>query len=417
MRGPRVLNMGCRLNALESEVMQDLAGSAGVKDAIIFNTCAVTAEAERQARQMIRREKRNHPKKRIVVSGCAAQLNPELFASMPEVDHVLGNDEKLRLKNWERVKNGLECQVSDIMHAKELNRYSTKKRNSRIRGFMQIQQGCDHRCTFCIIPFARGISRSVPLKVLIQQANNLVKLGYKEITVTGVDICSYGKDFAEKMDLGVAIGLLLDAVPAIKRLRLTSLDPAAIDEKLIDLLKNQPRLMPHVHLSIQALDNVILKRMKRRHSVEDTWGVIERIRDASPNIAIGADLIAGFPTESDQMFDNALSILKDMDIPFLHVFPYSERAGTPAARMPLLPISLRKERAALLRNTGKRMMKTFLRRKVGSVVSILIEAERAGRATFYSLVDTNEDVPVGETVRVLITGFKDNKLLGKILYD
>ena len=413
MSETQVINMGCRLNAFESEAIRGLARKADLRDTIIFNTCAVTAEAERQARQLIRREKRRNPGKRIIVVGCGAQLNPKEFSSMPEVDYVLGNDEKLRLEIWRGLERSRSVQVSDIMNQREILSPVIKKFKKRARAFVQVQQGCDHRCTFCIIPFSRGVNRSLPVESLVEQADGLTRNGHQEIVLTGVDLCSYGKDTKDQVRLGDMLRILLDSVPRIKRLRLSSLDPASIDPGIFNLLENEPRLMPHIHLSIQSLDDMILKRMKRRHTVRGVWEVIEKIRAARPGIAIGADLIAGFPTETSKMFKNTITTLVEMDIPFLHVFPFSERPGTPAAKMPKTPIKERKERAAMLRHVGEGSKNKFLQNQFGSVVPVLVERGCFGRTEHSILIEINNEVPAGEIADVLVTGVNGSRLEGK----
>src|SRR5580698_4734578 len=342
-----ILTFGCRLNAYESEVMRDHAAS--LSDTVIVNTCAVTAEAERQARQAVRRAVRERPGARIVVTGCAAQIDPSAWAALPGVDRVLGNENKLRPESWAPDAPGA---VSDIMAARETAAHLVTEFAGRARAFVQVQQGCDHRCSFCIIPFGRGPSRSVPVGAVVAQVRALVQAGYQEVVLTGVDIASYGSDLPGAPRLGQLVRRLLALVPELRRLRLSSLDPAAIDDDVWRLLAGEPRLMPHLHLSLQAGSDLILKRMKRRHSRAAAMAVIERARALRPGIALGADLIAGFPTETDALFQETLDFVRANALPFLHVFPYSERPGTPAARMPSVSRPLRKERAARLRQAG-----------------------------------------------------------------
>ncbi|HRQ83329.1 MAG TPA: tRNA (N(6)-L-threonylcarbamoyladenosine(37)-C(2))-methylthiotransferase MtaB, partial [Azospirillaceae bacterium] len=327
---PEIVTFGCRLNAYESEVMRGHARAAGLSEVVIVNTCAVTSEAERQARQTIRKLRRERPDAKIVVTGCAAQIDPARFAAMPEVDRVLGNQEKLAPESWglaatERVA------VNDIMSVKETAAHLISGFEDRARAFIQAQQGCDHRCTFCIIPFGRGPSRSVPIGAMVEQVRALTAAGYREVVLTGVDITSYGPDLPGAPSLGQMIRRLLAAVPELPRLRLSSLDPVEIDDDLWRLIENEPRLLPHLHLSLQAGDDMILKRMKRRHSRADAVAFCERARRARPDVVFGADLIAGFPTETDEQFDNTLRLLEDCGLTWLHVFPYSPRPGTPAA--------------------------------------------------------------------------------------
>jgi threonylcarbamoyladenosine tRNA methylthiotransferase MtaB len=374
-----VLTFGCRLNAYESEVMRGHA--AGLTDTIIVNTCAVTAEAERQARQAIRRAHRARPGARIVVTGCAAQLAPERWATLPGVARVLGNAEKLRPESWTETAGSA---VSDIMAARETAAHLVTEFAGRARAFVQVQQGCDHRCTFCIIPFGRGPSRSVPMGAIVDQVRALLAGGYQEVVLTGVDIASYGADLPGRPCLGQMVRRLLALVPELPRLRLSSLDPAAIDDDLWRLIAEEPRLMPHLHLSLQAGADLILKRMKRRHSRADVVALIRRARALRPGIAIGADLIAGFPTETEAHFADTVALVEAEAIPFLHVFPYSEREGTPAARMPQVPVALRRERAARLRAAGAANARAFYDALVGREVDVLAESDQRGHTEHFA---------------------------------
>jgi threonylcarbamoyladenosine tRNA methylthiotransferase MtaB len=409
MSEPHIITLGCRLNTLESEVMRTNALASGLKDAVIINTCAVTAEAERQARQTIRRMRRERPGARIIVTGCAAQLSPEKFANMPEVDRVVGNAEKLEPGGLAG-EDGIH--VSDIMEIKETAGHLLEGYEERTRAFVQVQQGCDHRCTFCIIPFARGPNRSVPIDRIIEQVQKLVSNGYKEVVLTGVDICSYGADLDKGPVLGDLVQELLDAVPQLPRLRLTSLDPAAMDDGLFSLLENEPRFMPHLHLSLQAADDMVLKRMKRRHSRSDALAVCERARKARPDVVIGADLIAGFPTESDAMFENTLNAVIDMGLTYLHVFPYSERPGTPASNMPMVDGKIRKHRAARIRAAGDIALNAFLTSRVGKMANVLVEKDRTGHCQYLAPVKLSFDAPIGSIQEVHISGVEDGYLVG-----
>ena len=346
-----VLTFGCRLNAYESQVMSDLTG--GLEDTIVVNTCAVTGEAERQARQTIRRLARDRPGAKIVATGCAVQINPSAWSDLPNVTRVLGNADKLRPESW--IAHATS-QVTDINDARGTSSHLVTEFKNRARAFVQIQQGCDHHCTFCIIPFGRGRNRSAPVGQIVDQVRMLVAEGHKEVVFTGVDIASYGLDLPEQPTLGQMTRQVLADVPELPRLRLSSIDPAAIDENLWRLIGEEPRLMPHLHLSIQAASDLILKRMRRRHLVADLQKIIERARKVRPEIAIGADLIAGFPTETDLAFQETLGFVRGAALPYLHVFPFSERPGTPAARMPPVPVAVRKERAAMLREEGKKSL-------------------------------------------------------------
>lgn len=398
MSNPHVVTMGCRLNAFESEVIRNHASDAGLDDAIILNTCAVTAEAERQARQTVRRMRRENPKKRIIVTGCAAQLHADDFAAMPEVDHVIGNEEKMHAAAFAGINNGATVQVADIMTVEDTAPHLVRGFDGRTRAFVQVQQGCDHRCTFCIIPFARGNNRSVPLGGIVDQVRTLVAEGYREVVLTGVDICSYGDDLPGQPRLGDIVRRLLVQVPELERLRLSSLDPAAMDDGLFEVLANEPRMMPHLHLSLQAMDDMVLKRMKRRHLREDAYRAVERARAARPDIAVGADLIAGFPTETDEMFENTLAAVSDLGIAHLHVFPYSERDGTPAAKMPPVPGPVRKDRAARLRDAGAEVMTAYTAGFLNETVRVLVEKDKQGLTDHYVPARINGDAHPGDIV-------------------
>jgi threonylcarbamoyladenosine tRNA methylthiotransferase MtaB len=403
-----ILTFGCRLNAYESEVMRGL--SATVTDTVIVNTCAVTAEAERQARQAIRKVARERPGTRIVVTGCAAQIDPASWAAMPNVDRVLGNDDKLKPESW---LPGAGSAVSDIMVARETAAHLVTEFTSRARAFVQVQQGCDHRCTFCIIPFGRGPNRSVPIGVIADQVRILVASGYQEVVLTGVDVASYGPDLPGSPSLGQMIRRVLLAVPELPRLRLSSIDPAAIDDDLWRLIAEEPRLMPHLHLSLQAGSDLILKRMRRRHLRADAMAVVVRARDLRPGIAIGADLIAGFPTETDALFDETLRFVQEAALPYLHVFPYSERPGTPAARMPSVAKPVRKARAAALRQAGAVAAGRFFAGQIGHVVSLLTESDASGHTEHFAPVRLAQPLAPGRLVRAIVTGSTEDMLLAE----
>ena len=407
-----ILTFGCRLNAYDSEVMRGHAVAAGIADAIIVNTCAVTAEAERQARQAIRRARRERPDAAIIVTGCAAQIDPAGFAAMPEVTRVLGNAEKLRPESW----GGLPTErilVNDIMSVRETAGHLTAGFDGMARAYIQVQNGCDHRCTFCIIPYGRGPARSVPIGAIAAETRQLVERGFREIVLTGVDLTSYGPDLPGQPTLGQMIRRLLAAVPELERLRLSSLDPVEIDDDLWRLIAEEPRLMPHLHLSIQAGDDMILKRMKRRHLRDDAIAVCERARSLRPGIVFGADLIAGFPTETDAMFRNSLALVDDCGLTFLHVFPYSARKGTPAARMPQLQVADRKARAAELRAAGERRLATFLAGQVGAEVSLLMEKPGEGRSEHYAAARLETDAAIGSVVRARVEDMVDGALVAR----
>ena len=407
---PEIITLGCRLNAFESEVMRDHAAAAGLNDAIIVNTCTVTREAERQARQTVRKQRRLNPNAKIIVTGCAAQMDPDAFAAMPEVDHVIGNDEKMKAETFMRLGNHPQVLVNDIMSVRETAGHLIQGFDGRARAFVQVQQGCDHRCTFCIIPFARGANRSVPLGAIVEQTRTLVAAGFKEVVLTGVDICSYGDDLPGQPRLGDVARRLLIQVPALERLRLSSLDPAAMDDGLFDLLADEPRLMPHLHLSLQAMDDMVLKRMKRRHLRDDALRVAERARKARPDVVLGADLIAGFPTETDAMFENTLAAVAEMGLTHLHVFPYSERDGTPAAKMPSVDVSVRKERAARLRDAGDKALTDAMIAAAGSKVTVLTEKEDTGRSEHFLPARITGGAEAGEIVTGNVTGVNEGVL-------
>lgn len=419
-RGPRVLTFGCRLNSFESEVMRSHARDAGLDDVIIVNTCAVTGEAERQARQSIRRLRRDNPTARIVVTGCAAQISPDRYASMPEVDRVLGNAEKMEAESYRLLKTDPDSQqirVTDIMEVRETAGHLITGFEGRTRAFVEIQQGCNHRCTFCIIPFGRGPNRSVPMGHIVSQIRSLVNVhGFSEIVLTGVDIASYGGDLPGKPTLGQMMRRLLEQVPELGRLRLSSLDPVEVNDEFLHLVEGEPRLMPHFHLSIQAGDDMVLKRMKRRHSRTDVLRLVERLRRIRPDAALGADIIAGFPTETEEMFKNTLDLVVETGVTHLHVFPYSIRPGTPAARMPLVPRTVIRERAARLRTVGDAAMKHFMQTRIGMTAQVLIEHGNDGLCERYLPVrlEGNDALPLpGIVVPVYITGIDDGTLMAK----
>lgn len=396
--------------------MRDHARNAGLDDAIIFNTCAVTKEAERQARQAIRRARRENPNAKIIVTGCASQINPGLYAEMDEIDQIIGNDLKLKAESWGGKSSEERILVNDIMSVKETASHLIEGFEDKSRAFLQVQNGCDHRCTFCIIPYGRGNSRSVPIGVIAEQVKALVAQGYNEIVFTGVDVTSYGADLPGKPSLGQMIRRVLALVPELPRVRLSSLDPVEIDDDLWHLIEHEQRLMPHLHLSLQAGDDMILKRMKRRHLRQDVIDVCTRARKLRPDIAFGADIIAGFPTEDDEMFENSLKIVEECDITYLHVFPYSEREGTPAARIPnKVPVPVRKERAAKLRALGERQEQSLLERNQNKEMSVLVEKGGVGRAENFLSVAVPVDCKIGSLVRVKTSSIEGNKLTSAII--
>ncbi len=395
--------------------MKTHAQNAGLEDAIIFNTCAVTKEAERQARQAIRKARRQNPNAKIIVTGCSAQINPQTYAQMDEVDQIIGNDLKLKAETW-GVKEPQRILVNDIMSVTETAGHLIEGIEGQARAFIQVQNGCDHRCTFCIIPYGRGNSRSVPVGEIATQVRKLVESGTNEIVMTGVDVTSYGADLPGKPTLGQMIRRVLALVPELPRLRLSSLDPVEIDEDLWRLIAEEPRLMPHLHMSLQAGDDMILKRMKRRHLRADAIKMCEKARQYRPDMAFGADIIAGFPTETDEMFQNSLKIVEECDLTFLHVFPYSEREGTPAAKIPdQVPHPIRKERAAALRNLGDKQVEKFLLFHMKQKRQVIVEKGNIGRTEHFAPVLLDRECKIGSLAMVQTGAIKEQQLTGTVL--
>ena len=411
-----ITTFGCRLNTHESEVMRSRAEEAGLDDAIVFNTCAVTGEAVRQARQAIRRARRDNPGRTIIVTGCAAQTEPATFAEMGEVDLVLGNAEKLTAEAYRIPQFGIDgCErvrVNDIMSVRENAPQFVEAIEGRTRAFVQVQNGCDHRCTFCIIPYGRGNSRSVPMGAVTEQVARLVDNGYREVVLTGVDITSYGADLPGRPHLGTLIRAVLRHVPGLDRLRISSIDSIEADDDLMRAIAEEERLMPHLHLSLQSGDDMILKRMKRRHLRADAVRFCRQVRNLRPDVVFGADLIAGFPTETEDMFHQSLSIVDECDLAHLHVFPYSPRAGTPAARMPQLDRSLVKERAARLRRKGDAARQECFRREIGKTRSVLVERPGLGRTEHFAAVNMTGGT-AGEIIPMRITAATADSLLAE----
>lgn len=397
-----VITLGCRLNSYESEVIRAKATEAGLTNAVIINTCAVTSEAVRQARQSIRRARKENPSARVIVTGCAAQTDPDAFARMPEVDQVLGNADKLDAKTYHLDDTSERIQVNDIMSVRETASHLIAGFEGRARAFVQVQNGCDHRCTFCIIPYGRGPSRSVPAGAVVSDIRRLVEQGVREVVLTGVDITAYGADLPGTPKLGRLVEQILKHVPELSRLRLSSLDVAECDERLIGLVAAEPRLMPHLHLSLQAGHDMILKRMKRRHTTAQAVAFCDRMRALRPDIVFGADLIAGFPTETDEMFDSTLQHTIDCGLTYLHVFPFSARERTPAARMPQLPGNIVKERAARLRAAGADAFAKHLASLTGRDVDLLVEQDLIARSPTYAPVKLNASRPSGSLLRARI---------------
>jgi len=403
-----IVTFGCRLNTYESEVIRREAGAAGLDNTAVVNTCAVTAEAVRQAKQTIRRLKREQPETRIVVTGCAAQAEPTTFAAMAEVDRVVGNEEKF---DADILAAGGKVAVSDIMAVKAMRPHAINGIEGRTRAFVQVQNGCDHRCTFCIIPYGRGNSRSLPMDDVVAQVQRVVDGGYREVVLTGVDITSYGMDLPGTPRLGALVKRILREMPALARLRLSSIDSVEADTDLFDAVANEPRLMPHLHLSLQAGDDLILKRMKRRHSRTDAIAFCSQVRRLRPEVAFGADIIAGFPTESEAMFTRSLDLVDDCGLTQLHVFPFSLRPGTPAARMPQIERSIVKDRARRLREKGDAALRRHLEREIGASRRVLAESRALGRTEQFTPVRLAAPVEPGVILDLTMMGHDGRHLL------
>lgn len=414
-----IVTFGCRLNAFESEVIRREAETAGLSDTIVVNSCAVTNEAVAQARQSIRRLKRERPGARIVVTGCAAQTQAQMFADMAEVDRVVGNDDKMRGEAWRDARAALDADfardkiaVTDIMSVRQMAPHLVDGFQRGLpRVFVQVQNGCDHRCTFCIIPFGRGNSRSVPMGAVVEQVRALVERGHAEIVLTGVDLTSYGADLPGAPKLGMLTRQILRHVPELKRLRISSIDSIEADRDLLDVIADDARLMPHLHLSLQSGDDMILKRMKRRHLRQDAIDFCAQVRRLRPDIALGADIIVGFPTETEEMFTRSQDLVEECGLTFLHVFPYSKRPGTPAARMPQVAGGEIKERARRLRVTGEAALRRRLESEIGAVREVLIESATSGRTEHFVPVAIAGEVP-GAVRRLAITGHDGARLTG-----
>ena len=419
MSVPRFTTLGCRLNACETEAMKELAKAAGLGDAVVVNTCAVTAEAVRKARQEIRRLKRETPEARLIVTGCAAQIDPDSFAAMPEVDAVVGNSEKMQPDTWAGLAADFigpteRVQVNDIMSVSTTAGHLIDG-FGRHRAYVQVQNGCDHRCTFCIIPYGRGNSRSVPAGVVVDQIKRLVGAGFNEVVLTGVDLTSWGADLPGKPPLGDLVMRILTLVPDLPRLRISSIDSIEVDDRLMQAIATEPRLMPHLHLSLQHGHDLILKRMKRRHLRDDAIRFCEEARRLRPDMTFGADIIAGFPTETDAHFAASLDLVEACGLTWLHVFPYSARPGTPAARMPQLDGSLVRQRAARLRAAGQAAVVRHLEAQRGRVHRILLEAPDKGRTEQFTEVALAPEGPEGQIVQARITGHDGRRLVAERL--
>jgi len=415
MSAPIFSTMGCRLNAYETEAMKELAEQAGLQNAVVVNTCAVTAEAVRKARQDIRKLRKAHPDARLIVTGCAAQTEPETFNAMPEVDAVIGNTEKMQGATWQGMAADFigeteTVQVDDIMSVTETAGHLIDGFGTRSRAYVQVQNGCDHRCTFCIIPYGRGNSRSVPAGVVVDQIKRLVDKGFNEVVLTGVDLTSWGADLPATPKLGDLVMRILRLVPDLPRLRISSIDSIEVDENLMQAIATEPRLMPHLHLSLQHGDDMILKRMKRRHLRDDAIRFAQEARALRPDMTFGADIIAGFPTETEAMFENSLKLVEECDLTWLHVFPYSARPGTPAARMPAVNGAAIKERAARLRAAGERQVQRHLEAQVGQTHDVLMENPHMGRTAQFTEVSFATPQVEGDIVRTEITGTSGTQL-------
>jgi threonylcarbamoyladenosine tRNA methylthiotransferase MtaB len=423
MKPPVFSTLGCRLNAYETEAMRELAAAAGVGGAVVVNTCAVTAEAVRKAKQEIRRLARENPGAPVIVTGCAAQTEPETFAAMPEVTRVIGNHEKMQAETWEGLRPAADfigetekVQVNDIMAVRETAGHLIDG-FGRHRAYVQVQNGCDHRCTFCIIPYGRGNSRSVPAGVVVEQIKRLVDKGFNEVVLTGVDLTSWGADLPATPRLGDLVMRILRLVPDLARLRISSIDSIEADDNLMLAIASEPRLMPHLHLSLQAGDDMILKRMKRRHLRDDAIRFCKEARRLRPDIIFGADIIAGFPTETEEMFENSIRLVQDCDLTFLHVFPYSARKGTPAARMPPVKGPVIKDRAARLRAAGDQALTRHLQAQVARAHQVLMESPRMGRTGQFTEVRFASDQPEGQIIAARITGLAAGQLLADAIPD
>lgn len=418
MNAPIFATLGCRLNAYETEAMKELSAQAGLQNAVIINTCAVTAEAVRKARQEIRKLRRENPDARLIVTGCAAQTEPETFAAMDEVDAVIGNTEKMMPGTWQGLAADFigeteALQVDDIMSVTETAGHLIDGFGTRSRAYVQVQNGCDHRCTFCIIPFGRGNSRSVPAGVVVEQIKRLVDRGYNEVVLTGVDMTSWGADLPAQPKLGNLVMRILRLVPDLPRLRISSIDSIEVDEALLGAIATEPRLMPHLHLSLQHGDNMILKRMKRRHNRDDAIRFTQEALRLRPDMTFGADIIAGFPTETDAMFENSLRLVEDCNLTWLHVFPYSPRAGTPAARMPQVNGKVIKNRAAQLRAAGVNQVRQHLQAQIGKQHKVLMESPKMGRTEQFTEVRLDTPRSEGQIYDIAITGLSGKTLVAK----
>ena len=412
-----VKTYGCRLNFYESEVIRKFAKKQNISNSTFINGCAVTNKTIADLKSEIRKIKREKPDRKIILTGCAAQIHQEDFSKMSEIDAIIGNKEKLEEKTYERLRtaNDKVSEVGDILQESQAIAPIIDKVEQRIRGFVQIQNGCDHRCTFCIIPYGRGNSRSVKPNNVVKQIKNLLEKNYKEVVLTGVDLTSYGHDFEDKKTITDLVKLIFSEVPNLKRLRLSSLDIAEIDDDLTNLIGTEKRILPHIHLSLQAGDNMILKRMKRRHLREDAINKINKIRSVRPDVVFGADLIAGFPTETEEMFNNTIKLVEECNISFLHVFPFSPREGTPASRMPQLNREIIKKRAKILRELGNEQILKYYNKLENTEINLIVESESRGRSDGFARVNLNQNYGNGNLIKMLVTGSDSSGLSGNII--
>ncbi len=413
-----VITFGCRLNIYESEIIKNNLAKSGVNNVTVINSCAVTKQAEKEARQTIRKLKRQDPQRKIIVTGCAAQNTPEMFANMPQVDKVIGNQEKLSDEYYRL--DSPRVLVNDIMSVKETANHMISSFDGKARAFIQVQNGCNHRCTFCMIPFGRGNSRSVPIGIIANQVKSLVQEGYKEVVFTGVDVTAYGADLPGSPTFAQMIRRVLSLVPELTRLRLSSIDVAEIDDELFYMMAYNKTLMPHFHISLQAGDNMILKRMKRRHNREQVVEFCNKLRKIRPEVSFGADIIAGFPTETDEMFENTRNLIAETGLQYLHVFPYSEREGTPAARMPQMPMKIRKERAAILRKAGQQELVKFFKSNIGQKVELLVEGNNIAHSENFIPVKMDDSSRVkqfesGQLVQAELSSFSEKYMFANLL--
>ncbi|MFK8040344.1 MAG: tRNA (N(6)-L-threonylcarbamoyladenosine(37)-C(2))-methylthiotransferase MtaB [Rickettsiaceae bacterium] len=408
-----VKTFGCRLNIYESEIIKQNLHNAQLDNTIVFNTCAVTKQAEKDAVKAIRKAKRDNPDSKILVTGCAAQSSPEIFAAMPEVDKVIGNEEKLHSEYYNFDTDRVI--VNDIMSVKESSYHLLQDFEFKSRAFIQVQNGCDHRCTFCNIPYARGNNRSVPIGVIAKQLNILTQTGYNEVVFTGVDVTAYGADLPGNPTLAQMIKRILSQVPNLSRLRLSSIDVAEIDDELFELMAYETRLMPHFHISLQSGDNMILKRMKRRHNRENVIEFCRKLRSIRPEVAFGADIIAGFPTETEAMFENTKHLIAQADLQYLHIFPYSARDGTPASRMPQLPNDEVKMRAKILRDTGQEQLLQFFNNNINNRVELLVENNQIAHSENFIPVKFSESMKVGSLIKAQLTGIQGANMTANII--